>query len=384
MPRHQEYDDDYSDQSSNDDGAMQARPRGATIHVSPLDVSFSQWKVRHQFVCGTPLDKVVPLVRVVRCSQAEAMQHNAPWKLEAPFPTIEAVQWKCKIRDETTGRPKVDSSGAVLYDSQTRLFTVDNRRLYCLQLAAVRVWPDRCIAEVSETPTDPKERMRELRKFRTVDSGQSIMIGSTVDHVPFQRWSWRSAVGAPPEKLVGVPGAASARGRGGAGGRGGGRSHRAKGAKPAALAAATAAAAASPPVAARAGEGATLLSLLKGPPQHGSPEDCVQRAQQGATLLGMLRCGPVQAPAPLPPPPKPHSAPAGPLPSHNGHGHVGAYGGYAGGFGGGDGYTGGYTGGYAEMVGPKAGAKGGLHSGGGASGTKGKAGGKGKQKQGPR
>ncbi|CAK0790734.1 unnamed protein product, partial [Prorocentrum cordatum] len=74
-------------------------------------------------------------------------------------------------------------------------FTFDNRRLYCLQAAALKVYPERCVVEVLEVPAGPAENMRELRKFRTMDIGKTVMIGSRLDKVAFVRWSWREAAG---------------------------------------------------------------------------------------------------------------------------------------------------------------------------------------------
>merc|ERR1719183_2792469 len=94
---------------------------------------------------------------------------------------IEVIRWKCKLRDSNTGRPKVDPvTGEDLYDSQEHWFTLDNRRLYCLQEAALRIWPERCVAEVAVIISGPHAHMRELRKFRTLDCGRSAKIGSRV------------------------------------------------------------------------------------------------------------------------------------------------------------------------------------------------------------
>lgn len=143
------------------------------------------------FSCGRALADVAPLVRPVKCSMEESLRLGAPWRLEAPFPTIDVVQCRCKLRDETTRRPKVDSAtGKTLYDIETHQFAFDNRRLYCLQAAAMQVWPDKCVVEVAKISEglSPKH----LSRFRTVDSGQSIMIGSRLDWVPFVRWQWNA------------------------------------------------------------------------------------------------------------------------------------------------------------------------------------------------
>ncbi|CAL1166211.1 unnamed protein product [Cladocopium goreaui] len=57
-------------------------------------------------------------------------------------------------------------------------------RIRCLDL-----WVPGCtvdtIAEIRK-----ERRLREIRKFRTLDGGRSINVGSVVDGVPFETWSW--------------------------------------------------------------------------------------------------------------------------------------------------------------------------------------------------
>ena len=185
---------DESEEYCPEDGKERSEisSRGVAVQVDPLDVRFSQQKMRHMFWNGNLLDDVAPLIQAVRCSRDEEIRLGARWKLHAPFPPIEVVRWRCKLRDEKTGRPKVDSqTGMTLYDPEEHLFTLDNRRLYCLQLAATKLAPEQCVVDVAELPAGPPELMREMKKFKTVDSGKSILIGSRQDNVPFVRWSWR-------------------------------------------------------------------------------------------------------------------------------------------------------------------------------------------------
>merc|ERR1712100_521434 len=75
------------------------------------------------------------------------------------------------------------------FEEEESWFTLDNRRLYCLQQAAVRLLPERCTADTT-IEIRKERRLREVRKFRTLDNGSSINVGSVVDGVPFTRWSW--------------------------------------------------------------------------------------------------------------------------------------------------------------------------------------------------
>jgi len=179
------------------------------LQLCPLDLRFSQKKMRNVFADGRLIEDAADLVRAVSRPADEAEIYDAPWRLEAPFPPIEVLRWRCKLRDETTGRPLLDEFGKEVFEPFESWFTLDNRRLYCLQKAATKLWPERCTVDViAEIRKD--RRMREIRKFRTLDSGQSIMVGSRVDGVPFKRWAWREVA------------AAGSRGRG-RGGRGSGR-----------------------------------------------------------------------------------------------------------------------------------------------------------------
>jgi len=171
-------------------------PRSAKRLLAPLDIRFSQMKMRHLFSDGRRVAGTVDQITKVRIPEAERANHGAQWKLQVPFPTIEIIRWRAKLRDEDTFRPKVDSAtGEEMLDSRAHWFTLDNRRLYTLQEAALTVWPERAVVEVAEVKTGPQANVGELRKFRTLDRGRSIKIGSSSDKVPFVRWSWGDKVG---------------------------------------------------------------------------------------------------------------------------------------------------------------------------------------------
>jgi len=196
---------DSSDESDADHHAEnEGSSRGTPAQANPMDVRFSQKKMRHMFWNGNLLSDVAPLVQTVRCSDAEEAILGARWKVVAPFPAIMVFRWRCKLRDDRTGRPKVDQqTGATLYDSEEHLFTLDNRRLYCLQLAASRVWPEPCVIDVSQLPPGPPQHMYEMKKLKTMDCGKSILIGSRQDKVPFVRWSWRTKLQVADDPVAG-------------------------------------------------------------------------------------------------------------------------------------------------------------------------------------
>jgi len=176
--------------------------------ISPLDVRFSQMRARHEFRDGRLLEEAIQLIRLVRWERpvepgpadGEGAREPAAWRLEAPFPPIEILQWRCKLRDEHTGRPRLDpKTGGELYDQEDRWFTLDNRRLYCLQKVAVSAWPERVVVDVVELPPGPLTRARQLKKFRTLDRGRSVLIGGRGEGETLVRWSWREAAGLEVE-----------------------------------------------------------------------------------------------------------------------------------------------------------------------------------------
>lgn len=162
----------------------------AVTQMDPLELRFSQRKMRNVFADGKLIADSVKQVRPVRRTAEEQSIYGAPYRLEAPFPPIEVLRFRCKLRDETTGRPLQDPvTKKEMFEKEESWFTLDNRRLYCLQRVAVNLLPERCtvdtVAEIRK-----ERRLREIRKFRTLDGGRSINVGSVVDGVPFQTWSW--------------------------------------------------------------------------------------------------------------------------------------------------------------------------------------------------
>merc|ERR1719310_373578 len=157
--------DDDSDRRSNHSRDSDGSEK-ATMQMCPLDLRFSQKKMRNVFADGKLIDEsAASAVRAVRRSKEDAELYDAPWKLEADFPAIEVIKWRCKLRDDTTGRPIIDpATGKEMFDDEDRWFTLDNRRLYCLQQAALKLLPERSTAGViAEVERD--RRLREIRKF---------------------------------------------------------------------------------------------------------------------------------------------------------------------------------------------------------------------------
>lgn len=221
------YDDDSDEEHASD--REDAESRGSsqssvpTMQLSPLQIRFSQKKMRNVFGDGRLIEEAAAQVKAIRRDEEEAQIYDAAWKLEAPFPPIEVLRWRCKLRDENTGRPLLNERGKEMFEAEEAWFTLDNRRLWCLQKAALKLLPENCTADViAEVRKD--RRMREIRKFRTMDNGQSINVGSVVDGVPFEKWDWRAEHANPnrttADRLVPPPvnrkGGKGKKGKGGA------------------------------------------------------------------------------------------------------------------------------------------------------------------------
>jgi len=219
--------------------------RGQMLQLSPLEIHFSQTRIRKVFQDKRTLEETTSEISAVSCNgaldgdetetapapsvsvvassssgrEAEVgSEAGTPVFLKAPFPPIEVMKWRCKLR-EADGTPKVDfNTGLELYSHEERWFTFDNRRLCCLQRAAAAVWPVEALCEVVEIPRE-LAWTRELRKFDTRTFGCSVALGARTDPNP-ESWSWRAAVGLP-EKVQPDCGVARQKGLRWRGGRGG-------------------------------------------------------------------------------------------------------------------------------------------------------------------
>eukprot|EP00747_Dinoflagellata_sp_TGD_P170776 gnl/TRDRNA2_/TRDRNA2_203201_c0_seq1.p1 gnl/TRDRNA2_/TRDRNA2_203201_c0~~gnl/TRDRNA2_/TRDRNA2_203201_c0_seq1.p1 ORF type:complete len:336 (+),score=46.99 gnl/TRDRNA2_/TRDRNA2_203201_c0_seq1:66-1073(+) len=185
---------------------------GAQRLLSPLEVNFSQSHIRPEFQDGSSIEEGIRGLVMEYCAPADVGsvldQFGVPtsgpgwWLIQSPFPEIEVIQWQIKMRNED-GSLKLDERGAELY-GPLDWFSLDNRRLYCLQRAAASKWPSdvKCVVTVTR---QQDYNYRETRKFRTPDMGRSIGIGHR-EAVDMPRWSWRKEVGAPEEPLPeGIP-----------------------------------------------------------------------------------------------------------------------------------------------------------------------------------
>ncbi|CAE8649233.1 unnamed protein product [Polarella glacialis] len=173
------------------------------VLLSPLDIHFSQTRIRPDFQDGRSLEDTQANIQVTDLKAVQEFEDLSESELPgelllvAPFPSIEVTKWRCKFRDEN-GAPRLDpDTGLDLYSKEESWFSFDNRRLCCLQRAAVAKWPLQARCEVVEVPHN-LARTRELRKFDTRTFGKTVLVGSR-DMPDPACWSWRAAVGQPEE-----------------------------------------------------------------------------------------------------------------------------------------------------------------------------------------
>ncbi|CAK9042788.1 unnamed protein product [Durusdinium trenchii] len=183
------------------------------ITLSPLEIHFSQTRIRSEFQDGRSLQMALDKIE-----DKEVNFDEDALLLVTPFPRIEVTRWRCKLRDET-GAARVDANGMELYSQEERWFSFDNRRLWCLQIrkenrpvqscphqkgtqswqlrAAVKKWPKKVYCEVFEI-SQTLAKTRELRKFDTRTFGLSVLVGRR-EELNLEKWCWKTEVGLPVE-----------------------------------------------------------------------------------------------------------------------------------------------------------------------------------------
>lgn len=166
--------------------------------ISPFAIRFSQWRIRPTFQDGRVVEESTEEIEALPaprgCDGYEVL-------LKAPFPPIEIIRWRPKLRDED-GTKLLDEDGTSIL-GEPCWFTFDNRRLYCLQAAAVKQWPCHVAAIVHVMHDLPLSKCAP-KKFQTTDLGCSVRISRRFDLVPQAVWNWTQAVsatGVPAEAL---------------------------------------------------------------------------------------------------------------------------------------------------------------------------------------
>jgi len=134
--------------------------------ISPLAIRFTQEHIKTLFRDGRIVEDTVEEIKT------SAGDGGYDAILEAPFPDIEIIRF---------------SGGA----AERHWFTLDNRRLYCLQRAAAKLWPLRVAVKVQILYADPGA---VRRKFDSTTLGSSVTVSPSCKVAPLFRWDWKVSV----------------------------------------------------------------------------------------------------------------------------------------------------------------------------------------------
>lgn len=144
--------------------------------ICPLAVRFTQGQIRPTFQDKHDIEATIKAIKM--------RPGVGPYDviLEAPFPVVEIMRWHPREK----GMEK---------DDAYHWFTLDNRRLYCLQRAAIALWPQRVAALVEALYAAPEGA---LRKSDSSTAGRSVAIGHTAKDI-LGEWDWRKAMSPKPD-----------------------------------------------------------------------------------------------------------------------------------------------------------------------------------------
>eukprot|EP00929_Paragymnodinium_shiwhaense_P122165 TRINITY_DN9477_c0_g1_i1.p1 TRINITY_DN9477_c0_g1~~TRINITY_DN9477_c0_g1_i1.p1 ORF type:complete len:665 (+),score=126.98 TRINITY_DN9477_c0_g1_i1:100-2094(+) len=152
--------------------------------INPLAIRFTQEHIRTTFRDGHYLDDTLREITCVPgCKGYDLV-------IRAPFPHIEILRWR--PRDPRHGR------GSERRLRKAHWFTLDNRRLYCLQHVAAAHWPKRVAAVVQILYNDPGA----VRKFDSASKGGMVSIAHSCRSSPVAWWDWETVVDMEIEEAV--------------------------------------------------------------------------------------------------------------------------------------------------------------------------------------
>lgn len=158
------------DDDDDDDGVVWEE-----LFACPLTVRFTQEKIHPFFYRRGPIVNVLPKIRIVphlRSGDTEPLgvspaevARGMVLELVAPFGPIHCLR------------------------KGKHLWSLDNRRLYALQLAAVQWWPQQCCVRLMSSDRLPRKKFKtQYRKFKTTSEGQVVNICARYQQ--FDTWSW--------------------------------------------------------------------------------------------------------------------------------------------------------------------------------------------------
>ncbi|CAK9098419.1 unnamed protein product [Durusdinium trenchii] len=126
--------------------------------LCPLEIRFTQDNIHPFFYRRGPIVHVLPKIRSVALS-------DGTWELLPPFGPIHCLR------------------------RGGRLWSMDNRRLYALQLCAMDFWPRQVRVKCLVRERLPRHKFKtQYRKFNTTSEGRTIGLSTRYQH--FETWNW--------------------------------------------------------------------------------------------------------------------------------------------------------------------------------------------------
>lgn len=165
-----EDEEEGDDDDDDDDGVVWEE-----MFACPLTVRFTQEKIHPFFYRRGPIVNVVPKIRIVphlRSGETEPLgvspaeiSRGMVLELVPPFGPIHILR------------------------KGKEMWSLDNRRLYALQYAAMQWWPQQCCVRINSSDRLPRKKFKtQYRKFKTQSEGQIVHICARYQQ--FDTWNW--------------------------------------------------------------------------------------------------------------------------------------------------------------------------------------------------
>lgn len=140
--------------------------------ISPLAVRFCQWHISTTFRDGREVERSFEQIEI------SPGKGEYDYLLIAPFPNIEIV--------------RCDANGRLADDEEANhWFTLDNRRLYCLQKKAMEMWKTGKTVGVVVDILRSAHGSSIKRKFDTETGGRTVSIAPHLHDKEVTHWDWR-------------------------------------------------------------------------------------------------------------------------------------------------------------------------------------------------
>lgn len=154
--------------------------------ISPLALRFTQEHIRTTFRDGREVEASIQEIKFLPGGAGYDVI------LSAPFPEIEIIRWEAPHHQHLSTESPCEACQLEKGNCQCEhWFTLDNRRLYCLQRAALALWPQHVAVVVDLLYADPG---KVWKKYDSTTYGQAVNIGHSSKGPVIKEWDWRMTV----------------------------------------------------------------------------------------------------------------------------------------------------------------------------------------------